>query len=265
MGLSYNRQVIDDLYQGNRQLVDGTERSRSAQSLQLLMDYGISRRLTLSSTFSLVRQEREVRNSSGADNSLQVDGPGDALVILKYSLAKPGIFSGREVAVGIGSKIPLGESNDRRSGILTAEDMQPGSGAWDWIFWAYASQQLDPAGQYSLMLSVFYRLNGENDRNYHFGDDLSASFGVNRFTLPFYTPASLGLLMSYRHAAAGSRGVTEIPNTGGDWLYITPGANLDLPWDLSLGLSWELPLYRNVKGVQFSTSYSTRISLFRLM
>ena len=197
---------------------------------------------------------------------LRTRGIGDAVLLVKYNIVPLNIVSQREIAIGAGPKIPLGKSRLSSEGILLPADMQPGTGAWDGILWAYAYQGFLPTIPINVFATASYRLTGTNDRfaaasqeGYKFGNEFIATLGTSyRTDWPF----DLSFQIRYRSVAADRFSSSEVPNTGGKWIYFLPGLNVNLFDELSLRFSGQIPVHRKLEGTQLTTSYTLSLSLF---
>ncbi|MGD9899529.1 MAG: hypothetical protein AB7T22_10435 [Calditrichaceae bacterium] len=269
--LTYEYNFLQDVVAGTDQLDDGA-RERLSQSLLTETSYGFNRFFSVSLLLSFIQQERKLStaNYENSDEKLTTRGFGDAVVLLKYNLLPLTIASSRQVSVGGGVKLPTGESGLRSNGILLPADMQPGTGAWDGILWGYVFQGLTNDSRYNLFANATYRFTGTNDRfqvenssikGYKFGNEFVMTIGMayrTRSLLDF------SVLARYRHLVPDRFSGSDITNTGGEWLYLVPGINLNIN-KLSIRLSGQLPAYRNLNGIQLTTSYTASLSLFYIL
>lgn len=202
---------------------------------------------------------------SPSGSALRTRGLGDALVLFKYALIPLTIPSQQEVTIGVGGKIPFGASTLTSRGILIPADMQPGTGAWDGILWAHASQGFIPRAPLTLFVTASHRLTGTNERyvvdeqGYKFGNEMFLSVGAGYRT---DDKMDYSLVFRYRRAGPDVFGDFEIPNTGGVWLSLLPGLNVDIVGGLTAHASVLIPLYRNLNGTQLTTTSTATISLF---
>jgi hypothetical protein len=264
IGLTYEFNSISDVVSRTTELNDDT-RSRSVHSGILEISYGIGNRLSLSTLFTFLQQERNSGIQGGSGEFLRTRGFGDGLFILKYDLFPYTVSSQRQLAVGGGIKIPFGKSSLLSNGSLIAADMQPGTGSWDAVLWGYAYQGLQryfPAG---LFISGTYRFSGGNNRfgssneGYKFGNELITTVGINHDPVSFldYTIA-----FRYRQVGADSFANGELTNSGGKWLDFAPGIVFNISQSIGLRSSARIPLYRKLEGTQLTTSYSLLFSVF---
>lgn len=249
--ISLQHQDVSDLYSGSKKVNDETNRKRFSNSIIAQIDYGLSNSWSITSLFSYVQHERNIGISSNSGVSSQ--GMGDTLIVLKYIPQRFSLFSSLEYSFGLGVKIPTGVNDNTTNGILLAEDMQPGTGAYSWVGLAYVAYALDPAATKRIFLSANYSDNQTNDRHYKLGNEYNITLGWSRY---FENKLATTLQLNYRYTNADERGNFEIPNTGGTWLDIIP--SIQYVFEKSaIKLSGHIPVYRHLEGaLQFTTSYS---------
>ena len=249
--LTYDYNNIADTYAGKTKL-DPTLKRKTYSGL-LEVSYGVSQRFSLSALVSFVQQDRK------ASNLTRTRGLGDVAILAKYSIVQMNAVNQRALAVGIGPKIPTGDTKMKNNGILLLESMQPGTGTWDLILWGYAFQGLQPRTATNIFATASYKISGKNWRNFRYGNEFSLTFGSSYVTtLPF----DFSLLIRYRTIGEYSLNSNREPNTGGTWVNLLPGINVTLSNPLSFRVSGAIPLYTDVKGTQLTTTYSASISLF---
>lgn len=264
IGLSAQHNYLNDVLTGS-EFLENQERERVSQSALLEINYGLTKKLSITTLISFIKQSRTITTITNLENNLTATGLGDIVLLSKYSLIEFDIFSRQELSVGLGIKFPTGKASIKNNGILIPADMQPGSGSWDTFFWGYYSKGGFLFSDLILLTNLSFRLNGSNDRfessktGYSFGNELITSLGFN---FPITAFGDLSLLGKYRNTKQDSFGSDPIPNTGGNWVYIVPGFNFYLTNNLSTSIDAELPVYRNVLGTQLTTTFTASISFF---
>jgi len=257
LALTYENNTLKDVVSNSEKFNDDT-RQRLTNSALLEVSYGLSRLVSVSTLFSFVQQGRKI-NSFGGESLLKARGIGDAAILLKYNVSPLSFANQREVVLGLGTKYPLGNSNLMSDDILIAEYLQPGTGAWDGILWGYFYQGFLPKTRLNLFGNSSYRITGTNKREYKFGNEFDATIGTSFRTDLFY---DFSLLFRYRSTRKDQRFGDSITNTGGKWFYVIPGINLKVIKDFSVRMSLESPIYRELNGIQLTTSYKISVSLF---
>lgn len=259
IALEYN--VLGDVLREDRRIDDAT-RERTAHVGLFELSVGLGHRLSLSILASAVWHERRVLQVDASYESVRTAGIGDVVVLGKYAISEMDLFSQREVSIGTGVKAPIGRSTLRERGILLPADLQPGSGAWDAIFWSYFAQGFMPDLPLTLFGNASLRITGTNARygngraGYSFGNESVFSFGGSYRTEP---GLSFILALRFRHVASDAFDGTEVPNTGGSWVHLRPALGMAISEQLRVQLRASLPLYRMLNGTQLTTSYTTML------
>ena len=115
--------------------------------------------------------------------------------------------------------------------------------------------------------TVTFRITGANDdyfgsQIYELGDELQIRAGVSdRITIKnlIFDPS---LSFRYRMARQDINDGTDLPNTGGDWVFIIPALSYNIGPDFSLNATAELPVFARVDGTQLSPSFRVNFGLF---
>jgi hypothetical protein len=251
---TYEFHDLSDLVSGSSSVPDQTGRERTSQALILEVSKGLSEKWSFSALLSAVEHERDI---GGVNDS--VAGLGDAIVMFKYSPKTISLYSKNSLSFGIGGRLPVGEDDASRQGVTLAEDLQPSTGAYGGIAWAYAAHAFNESTSARIYGMLTYTYNGEHDRDYQFGNATTASLGGSYQT---DSPWGFNLEFLFRHADRDQRASTDIPNTGGRWLDIIPAVQYHINESLALRASAKIPLTRNLNDqLQFTTKYAFRISL----
>ncbi|MDZ7771749.1 MAG: hypothetical protein U5K31_03270 [Balneolaceae bacterium] len=183
VGLTYQYNDISLLYSENSRLKNNSVR-RHTRSTLLEFSYGLTRRITLTGTASLVQKYRETGlGTPGPNPTLTTRGIGDGLLMLKYVLHQNTIREQYQLAAGIGIKAPVGRHSLRDGRLPLNADMQPGTGAWDGVLWSYFSKSFAPATTLNVFWFNTYRRTGTAERfgkgdRYKFGNEWVSTAGI---------------------------------------------------------------------------------------
>jgi hypothetical protein len=221
VGTTYEFHDVSELVAGSSTVPDLTGRDRTAEALVVEASRGITEKWSVSALLSAVNHEREVGGTSASASGL-----GDAIVMAKYSPKSISLYS--DTALG---------------GML-------------WAYWAKALNASKGARIYA---SASYTQNGENDRDYQFGDETTLTIGG-----AYQTQSAWGfnLELLYRDAERDQRNSVVIPNTGGEWLDVIPAVQYHVSETLALKAAAKIPLSRDLHDeLQFTTKYAFRLSL----
>ena len=265
LGLSYDYNNLNTLYHGNTELNDDS-RLRTTQSILFNVGYTITTNLSVEALFTYVNQKRKI-SQFGNVNIDETYGVGDGVLLFKYNFNR--LFKQDNLLrIGLGTKIPFG-ATDKKSdeGILFNADLQPGSGAWDIIFWSYYSHTFAfrPSGTFSA--SAIYRLTGTNNNylnltTYRFGPEFQSFIGYTDQFIVYKTLINPGLSIKYRHANQDEIGGFLLDNTGGEWVTIIPSVDMEISTKLNVLTKFEIPIYSYVDGTQLTPTYRITIGLF---
>jgi len=254
LGATYEYHDVNELVAGSSSVPDQTGRDRTAQSLVVELSRGLTEKWSASVLLSSVNHEREINGIHASASGL-----GDAVIMIKYAPKNISLYSDAALSFGIGSRIPIGVDDATRAGIPLAEDMQPSTGAYGTILWAYWAKALNDSKGARIYATATYTQNGENSRDYQFGRDTTVIIGGAYQT---QTPWGFNLELLYRNAARDQRDSVDIPNTGGEWLDVIPTVQYHLSENLAIKAAAKIPVSRNLNDqLQFTTKYAFRLSL----
>ena len=256
VGLNYDYNNLNTLNAGANTL-DDDSRQRITNSILLNVGYAFSDRFSFEALFTWVNQTRTI-SQFGNENFSETSGIGDAVFLAKYAISDI-LGANTVVNLGVGTKAPLGKSDlITEEGFQLTADLQPGSGAWDVLGWLSISKKLNFRPSAAVSGSLTYRATGENDSYlnnaaiYEFGNVLQSNIGYTDQFLVFNTIFNSGLILKYRKASGDQIDFSEVPNTGGEWIFIRPELGIQITPDISLNSRLEIPVYSYVEGTQLT-------------
>ncbi|WP_097043804.1 transporter [Flagellimonas pacifica] len=265
IGLSYDYNNLNTLNAGSSKL-DDDSRLRVTNSILMSVGYSFSDRISVESLFTWVNQVRTI-TQFGNETDTKTTGIGDAVFLVKYAF--PDILGKRSIiSLGAGAKAPLGRSDfTTPQGIQLTADLQPGSGAWDFVGLVSLSKGLNFRPSATLSANLTYRETGankdylNNTSIYEFGNEMQANLGyTDQFSL-LNTIFNPGMVFKYRKAQVDSIDNSNLPNTGGEWLFIRPELSVNIAQNFVLVSRYELPLYSYVDGTQLTPTNRFTIGL----
>ncbi len=281
LSLSYAHEYInqDRLYLGSsksyagavRELHDevSTLNNRDVVRLQL----GIVDRLAFEVNVPFVRREHShiFHGERGTLNQWETwnfSGLGDISVLGHYALLLPEKLSDPYLGIVGGVKLPSGVTDAKNAEGEQAEvTIQPGTGSVDEIIGANFRMPLITVptlnGEYGSLpidLLLLYQMNGKGTNDYRFGNSLQAHIGT-----AYQLTRKLNVLLQLngRFQDFADVGNTDEPreNTGGTWIFASPGIGLNLTDDLSGVAYLQLPVYENVHGLQQTAPFNLFLGL----
>lgn len=255
---SVEQHQISDLVSGSDDINDETGRDRSSFSNVLSASYALTDQWGVSALVSHIKHSRTIGSSFlGGETA---SGFGDSVLLARYTPIAITPFSRHSLSLGLGARIPTGEDDFKDDrGFTVSEDMQPSVGAWGTVAWSSYTYAFNQAATLQFTTTVNYTWNGKNDRKYSFGDEFNIAVGISQ---SLGTRFGYSAAFRYRTTTADSRGRTEIPNTGGEWLDFVPSIQFAIIDNLNISAFGRIPVARNLNGVlQFTTSYSYGLAL----
>lgn len=267
--LTYDHNTLRDLLTVS-ELLNDRSRTRKTLSLMLEGSYDISGRLSVSALIPFVRQERIIRTLAGSEDFTANNGLGDIIFLLRYNLLTRGEYPDQQLTLGAGPKFPTGRSDFTDSrGIILPADLQPGTGAWDGILWInYTYGDLFGRKNLSFHTTGTARLTTTNQRfnnrqAYKFGNEFQIQAGFQDQFLLGKLLIDPMLILRYRAVGSDRVDGNIFNNTGGHWVYLRPGININPTPGTAIRFMADLPVYRRLTGTQLTTSYKLVFSVYR--
>jgi len=255
-GLNYDYNNLNTLNAGTDEL-DDDSRLRITNSILANFGYAFSDRFSFEALFTWVNQTRTI-TQFGNENFSETRGLGDAVFLVKYAI--PDILGSQSLLnLGLGTKAPIGKSDlTTAEGFQLTSDLQPGSGAWDILGWLSVSKGLGFRPSATLSGSLTYRATGKNTSYlnntsiYEFGNVLQTNVGYTDQFLLFNTIFNPGLILKYRKSFSDKVENSDLPNTGGEWVFARPELAVKIIPNVTFSSRLEIPVYSYVDGTQLT-------------
>lgn len=262
LGISYDLNTLKTLKFGTEVLDDRTRR-RQTHSALLTLGYSFSPRWSIDVLSSFVAQDRRITVNGSIDNDA-TSGLGDLVILPKFSLINNDKWNWTS---GIGVKIATGASDlTDNQGLTIIADLQPGSGATDLIFWNQWVFPISSKPTTKLSGGLTYSVKGTNNeylgtQAYRFGDELLLNLGVSDQFVISTTIIEPSLILRYRNAQIDVIDGFDLPNTGGQWLFLRPSIAVPLNNGVHTNLAFDVPLIANITGTQLSPTLRVNVSV----
>jgi len=246
-----------------------TTNNRSLLQLQ----YGMLDRVGLNLELPFIH--REHAHIVVAENEWEgwnFSGLGDLLVSVQYAVLLPASEFAPYLSLQAGAKLPTGVTDAKNAEGENAEvTIQPGTGSLDAIFGLYYREAMVSVptisgglyGALPLIIGATYRVNGKGTDDWRFGNELIVSVGteyqlVNRASLLFQVNGKF-----QQQAEPGKVNPHDVPpqNTGGMWIFASPGLSLRLSEALSTYAYVQIPVYQKVNGIQQTANVNLQLGL----
>ncbi|MEW6195588.1 MAG: hypothetical protein AB1521_10580 [Bacteroidota bacterium] len=239
----------------------------------LQLQYGITERAGLNIELPFISREHgHINLEENKWQSWNFNGLGDLILSGQYALTLPSSVFEPYLSVLLGVKLPTGVTNIKNAEGEEAEvTIQPGTGSYDIIVGANYKQAVISVPTISgslyselpLIIGATYQANGKGKDDWRFGNTLIVSVGT---AYQFVQRASLLLQVNgkfQQKADVGNVNPADVPpgNTGGNWVFVSPGANIQVTDAISAYAYIQIPAYQKVNGIQQTARVNMQFGL----
>ena len=220
-------------------------------------DWGVSATLPVVSRFHHHLQNEE--DGSQTPETWSFTEIGDARVLGRRQWHTENADKQRMDFFGLnfGLKLPTGRTDVANSeGELAERTLQPGTGTSDLLVGGYFSRVLGSGSSWFADLLVQTPLNSHD--NFKPGTRSSVDLGYRK-----NVDDKLGLMLqlNFLHKARDSGSDAEPEDSGGKFLFLSPGVSYMLTQSLQAYGFVQLPLYQYVNGVQLTADWAVAAGL----
>ena len=224
--------------------------------IQMDLSYGLNERWTLAANLPLVnnRRHEHYHLTPTSETFLQEDftGLGDMRFSARYTAVRE---TKHGLIVGAGIKAPTGEYKLLNSdGDINEPTIMPGTGSWDGVLSGHYQYHIRPH-RISSFVSGSYQITTENSLNYQFGNTLILNTGLVYTVHTDKRAISTSLQLNGRYAPRDEFHGEEVPSTGGTWIYLTPGAQIQLSDTTAIYTHVQVPVYQYVNDSNLVPRY----------
>lgn len=247
-----------------------TVNDRSVYSARL----GLTDRVGLSADLPMVHREHLHLEHDPAGDRYEYwnfSGLGDAVVTSDVAILLPRQGGDTYLGVKGGVKLATGLTDVRNAaGDLAEVTLQPGTGSIDGIVGVQFRREVASIptlnGLFTAVpidIAVSYQSTGTGSHGYRLGNTFLAHVGSSYHLTP---NASIRLQFNFRNQQSADVGTTgEVAaNTGGTWLLLSPGAEVQLSEAFALHSFIQIPIYQNVNGIQQTAKFNLQLGISAL-
>ena len=229
--------------------------------------YGLSKKLTLEAEFGYFINKTQ-RYVEGIIPSVQRgSGLTDLNLLLKFNLGRNELQEW-EVSTALGGKIPLGNNRQTDQGITLPRDLQPTTGAFDFIHSLFLYKGF-LSRKFRTFLFTRTEIKGRSLDQYRYGHFFATSlFASYSAGLKWVFIGQIRGELRGRDQRAASGGGIPLPggrekviSTGSQKLFFVPQISYSLSQALQLSTLVELPIYQYYNDKQLSSTLAIMLSL----
>ena len=238
-------------------LEEHTEIRTINKLVQFDVSYGMTDKLTLSLNVPMFNDRyHEHKEGAGAiENNNGTTGFGDITLLAKYALLET---TKHLLVGGVGIKFATGDYKlVDAGGSINEPTLQAGTGSYDAILSGIYNYSVIP-NTLSIFTSMSHRFTTENDLDYLFGDTTLIDVGADYLLSNKVSVSSqLNLRISGRDEFVN----LDVPSTGGEFLFFTPGVRLAVSRDVSIYSHVQLPLYQRINDENLVEDYGIMLGV----
>jgi hypothetical protein len=220
-------------------------------------DYTFNEAWGVSATLPVIdRSHSHIHNHGGAQifDSWNFSEIGDLRVLARRQWRSESVEAQRLNFYGanFGVKLPTGSDDVRNpEGLLAERTLQPGTGTTDVLLGGYFRRMLSSGDSWFVDALVQAPLNMKDE--FRPGVRTSIDLGYRR-----EVGDKLGLMLQVnaQHRRPDHGLEAEPQNSGGDFVFLSPGASYALGHKLQVYGFVQLPLYQHVNGVQLTADWA---------
>ncbi len=266
IGLTHEYINQDELFVGSdRAFVGAIPRHHDEvqtlnQRTVLNLQYGVSDAIAVKILLPFIHREHtHIHHHQGEDlwEQWNFTGLGDITATGDFVVVLPKEPFDPYVSFSVGAKLASGVTNAVNAEGESAEiTIQPGTGSVDGLVGLNYRQALVSVptltgtyGSVPLSASLLYQFNGRGRYDYRFGNSLLAHVGTG-YQLVDRASVLFQLNARFQGFADVGRSGEPREDTGGTWIFASPGLDVQLGNTLRAHAYVQIPLYQKVHGIQ---------------
>jgi len=256
VALHYEHLRSRDKYQGSTRVDDPELTKTDWDRVLLTLAYGIVPRVSVAAIVPYAYKEKSrYLYQHDLFKINESEGFGDCMALARLSLIERTFVNYRELAVGLGVKMPTGSTDKRKAGLSIPLELQPGTGSWDYLgslSFYQGFEAVDFIGGATYVLTTAHE-------GYEFGDQLSYQGTAN---VHFLRRCDISAGVSGVVRGKDRENNKELLNTGRHQVWFIPGVHYQLiPNILRVQAFFEWPIYQDFDGEQLGSDFNLRFSV----
>lgn len=244
-GLTYRYSLSGDVYQGSKKVDIGFVEKSDFNYTEFTINYALTTKLSVRGDIGYFFNKTEYYNN-GFDPA-KANGLGDLSLLVNYQLLQRSKIG--TLAIGIGTKLPVGVFDQEVDNVKLPINVQPSSGSYKGSFQVFHLKSLN------VRTSVFSLASVEiaawiNSRNFtwRYGNAYLFNAGISYKPLPKLN-TSLAARAEFRGRSYRDDEI-KVESSGSKIVYINPAVNWKASNKISINAGALLPVYRYMNGIQ---------------
>ncbi len=229
----------------------------------ILLAYALSKRITTELETGYFENKSQTYVDGVLPSKKSGNGINSITVTPKINIIKKNAW---EITTGLGIKYPVGAYNKEFNGAIAELDVQPSTGATDFINTLFISKEyLEKHLRFFLYNRI--ELKGTNPLQYKYGNLYATSFFVS-YSASVRWDFIAQIRNEFREkderpAQVKPYDVVKIPISGSEKVFFSPQVNYNLNQTLSIFVLADVPIYQYYNQQQLANSYAVSISIIK--
>lgn len=259
----YHRGYSRDYYHGSEKYPVSSMENSYFDFTKIKLTYGLHPRFTIGAEIGYFFDKTQNLNLLSGPQKIQSQGLGDLGLTLRANLLKKLFFNPNKLILLAGTILPVGAFNEESDGVVIPISLQPSSGTPKYHVGLYFfHKRKDKKLGWDTRVFFEYRSTIEKNFLFHqYGPLLLAEAGMlysNEKKLSFKVKGKLAYhFQDYRENEL------LIESSGGVFTSLCPMVYYQPTKMWGIIASFDIPLYRTVKGYQLTQLYGFRIGVKR--
>jgi Putative MetA-pathway of phenol degradation len=227
----------------------------------ILLAYAINKRITTELETGYFENKSQTYVDGVLPQKKSGNGINSITLTPKINILKKNAW---EITTGLGIKYPVGAYNKEFNGVIAELDIQPSTGATDFINTLFISKEyLEKHLRFFLYNRV--ELKGTNPLQYKYGNLYATSFFVS-YSASIRWDFIAQIRSEYREkderpAQVKPYDVVKIPISGSQKIFLTPQINYNVTQKFSLFVLADIPVYQYYNQQQLANTFSVSVGL----
>jgi hypothetical protein len=255
-GLTYRYSLSDNVFKGSEKVDIGFVNKSDFNYTEFTINYAFTSKLSVRGEIGYFFNKTEYYNNGF--NPARGSGIGDISLLFNYQLFQKSKFG--IIAIGMGTKLPVGVFDQEANLVKLPINVQPSSGSYKLSFQMFQQKSFNVRTSFFSLASVeFAAWIHSKNFNWRYGNAYLLNTGFSYKPIP-----KLNTSLAARAEIRGRSyrdDMIIVDSSGSKVIYINPALNWKATPKISLNVGVLLPVYRYMNGIQLGNSLGTFLGL----